>query len=101
MTGPEKKLWSLLRDRRLQGEKFRRQYPIDDYIVDFYHPGSRLIIELDGESHSERGAYDQQRQQRLEYRGYRFLRISIDDVLKDEEAVLQGILNAIGKRIPE
>jgi len=101
MTGPEKKLWSLIRDRRLQGEKFRRQHPIDEYIVDFYHSGTRLIIELNGESHSERGEYDQQRQERLEHQGYRFLRIGNDDVLKDEEAVLHGILKAIGKRIPE
>jgi len=101
MTGPEKKLWHLLRDRRLQGEKFRRQHPIDEYIVDFYHAGTRLIIELDGESHNERGEYDQQRQERLETQGYQFLRISNDDVLKYEESVLQGILKAIGKPMPE
>ncbi|MDC0262176.1 DUF559 domain-containing protein [Planctomycetaceae bacterium] len=101
MTGTEQKLWGLLRNRRLKNEKFRRQYPIGSYIVDFYHAGQNLVIELDGESHNERGPQDIKRQQWLEAEGYRILRISNDDVIKEEENVLFAILKALGKPLPQ
>jgi len=52
-TDTERKLWSILRSRRLEGVKFRRQYPVDKYILDFYAPKHKLGIEVDGGSHYE------------------------------------------------
>src|SRR5690606_3592673 len=100
MTGPEKKLWSLLRDHRLRGLKFRRQQPIGSYIVDFFCSSAKLIVELDGDSHADRGEYDLTRQSFLENAGYRVLRISNDDVLDtDVEPVLWAILKAAGQTV--
>jgi len=52
-TDAECKLWSILRNRQLEGVKFRRQYPIDKYVLDFYSPECRLGIESDGGQHYE------------------------------------------------
>ncbi len=102
MTGPERKLWSLLRGRRLGGLKFRRQAPIGPFIVDFFCAAQKLILELDGASHADRGEYDLRRQAFLEKAGYRVLRVDNDDVLAaDVEPVLVGILRAAGKEIDE
>jgi len=99
MTGPEKRLWSHLRAQRLQGLKFRRQAPIGPYIVDFLCPAAELIIELDGESHADRGEYDLHRQEFHEQAGYHVLRIANDDVLASGvEPVLLGILRAAGQQ---
>ena len=56
MTQAEKILWYYLRGRSLKGYKFRRQYGIGQYIVDFYCPAIRLVIEIDGDSHYRIGA---------------------------------------------
>ena len=60
-TEPERILWTILRGRNLAGLKFRRQHPIEPYIVDFYCAEASLVIELDGQSHDDRKAYDDQR----------------------------------------
>jgi very-short-patch-repair endonuclease len=100
MTGPEKRLWSFLRDHRLRGLKFRRQQPIGPYVVDFFCSSAKLILEIDGESHADRGEYDRARQSFLEKAGYRVLRISNDDVLDvDVEPVLWAILKAAGQTV--
>ena len=52
-TDAERRLWRLLRDRRLSGLKFRRQVPVGPYIVDFLCVGARLIVEADGSQHAE------------------------------------------------
>jgi very-short-patch-repair endonuclease len=90
-TTPERLLWWCLR-RRLPGRpKFRRQHPIEPYVVDFYCAEARLAVELDGESHDGRGAYDAQRTQLLRERGVSVLRVSNDDVIDDVEMVAAGI----------
>lgn len=100
MTGPEQRLWSLLRSRRLSGLKFRRQAPIGPFIVDFFCAGVKLIIELDGASHADRGEYDLKRQAFLVKAGYRVLRIDNDDILgADIEPVLLAIVCAAGKKV--
>jgi very-short-patch-repair endonuclease len=97
---PERVLWSLLRDRRLADVKFRRQHPIGPYVVDFYCPSSRLVVELDGKSHDDRGAQDQERQQYLEaVVGLRVLRVTHDDVMHEQESVVLGLLKALGIEI--
>jgi very-short-patch-repair endonuclease len=55
MTEAERILWFALRGRRLLGFKFRRQHPIDDFIADFYCHEKKLLIELDGGYHQEKG----------------------------------------------
>ena len=94
-TYPERLLWSVLRDRQLHGLKFRRQVPIGDFIVDFLCSEHQLIVELDGESHRDRGFADQRREYRLQEMGYHILRIANDDVLQDLESVCRAILKAV------
>jgi very-short-patch-repair endonuclease len=94
-TFPERLLWSKLRARRLGGIKFRRQVPIGDVIVDFYCDDAKFAIELDGDSHIERGKYDQGRTKELTRLHIRVMRVLNDDVLKDLDAVLAGILREI------
>jgi len=95
LTHPERLLWSRLRDRRLAGHKFVRQAPIDRFIVDFLCRERSLVIELDGASHDDRGVRDAERQHRLEELGHRVMRFSNDDVLRDLDSVLGGILKAV------
>lgn len=73
-------MWTLLRDRRFVGRKFRRQVPIGPYIVDFLCPASRLIIELDGSQHAG-SVRDAQRDAYLAAQGFRTLRIWNNDIL--------------------
>ena len=91
MTPTEKRLWRRLRGRRFDRFKFRRQTPIAGYIADFYCARARLIIELDGESHVGKDAYDDNRQRALEARGFKVLRIWDTHIYDDLDAVLELI----------
>ena len=96
---PERKLWCLLRDRRLAEIKFRRQHCVGPYVVDFYCLSHRLVIELDGRSHDDRGESDRERQNYLEsVAELRVIRIGNDDILNDPESVVLGLLRAL--RLP-
>ena len=90
-TDAERLVWSVLRDRQLDGYKFRRQTPIGPYIVDFLCMQGRLIIELDGGQHQQRADYDQERTRFLESRGYRVLRYWNNEVFDDLESVVNAI----------
>ena len=96
LTFPERRLWSLLRGRRLAGLKFIRQAPVEPFIVDFLCRERNLVLELDGDSHNDRANYDQRRQEFLESHGLRVFRIANDDVLQNLEGVLFGIVRAAG-----
>ncbi len=96
-TFPERLLWSRLRGSRLGGLKFRRQYPIDPYVVDFYCHEASLAVELDGDSHNDRAKQDQRRTEFLEDRGLRIVRFLNDDVLGDIDSVLTAILIACNR----
>mgnify|MGYP006426435889 CR=1 FL=1 len=78
----ERKLWSVLRKKRMNARKFRRQQVIDGFIVDFYCPRLGLVIEVDGGYHHRQWRYDQERQSILEQRGLRVLRFTNGDVLQ-------------------
>jgi very-short-patch-repair endonuclease len=93
MTLPEVLLWRALRTRP-DGFKFRRQHPIGGYVADFACLSARLLIEVDGEvhSHGEVAAVDRLRQSDLEATGFRFLRVTACEVLKDLEAVVVTIM---------
>lgn len=86
-TQPEQILWSTLRGRQLGELKFRRQHPIEPYIVEFYCAEARLVIELDGKSHDGRETYDQERSKYLRTLGLTVFRISNDDVIGNLEGV--------------
>ncbi len=95
LTDAERLLWSLLRDRRMAGLKFRRQHPVPPYILDFYCDEARLAIELDGGQHAEQGQYDAARSAFLATQGIRVLRFWNNDVLGQTEAVAEAIWNAV------
>ena len=91
-TEAEKRLWAILRNRNLDGYKFRRQFTIDSYVVDFCCIAERLIIEIDGEQHADaRKRYDDARTRELKARGFRVLRFWNTEVLKETEGVVQEI----------
>jgi very-short-patch-repair endonuclease len=90
-TDSETLLWNYLRDRRMKGSKFRRQYPIGSYIVDFVCTDKKVIIELDGGQHAEQEAEDKKRTKYLEGMGYRMVRFWNNQVLNETESVLEEI----------
>ena len=93
----ESRLWNVLRDRRFFGHKFRRQHPVENFILDFYCPDQHLAIELDGGQHAEQEGYDQRRDATLTKLGIRILRFWNHDLLQQAEAVLQVIFDALGQ----
>lgn len=96
-TDVEQLLWKYLRNRRLNGVKFRRQHPIDTYIVDFVCVEKYLVVELDGGQHnSDKGRmYDKNRQKYLQEKGFRILRFWNNEVIEDIENVLRVIYDAL------
>ncbi len=95
MTDAERRLWYYLRDRRLQGLKFRRQYVIGPYIVDFVCLSAGLILEADGGQHGELRRRDAVRTAFLESSGYRVLRFWNHEILNRTEIVLEQIHEAL------
>ncbi len=95
MPDAEILLWSLLRNRRLANAKFRRQFVVGRYILDFYCVEMKLAIELDGGQHSDALAYDQQRDAFLSGQGIRVLRFWNNQMLQETESVLEVIYRAL------
>ena len=94
---PAKRIrWEKLRDRR-SGWKFRRQRPIGPFIVDFYCDETRLVVEVDGETHTggTQVERDQLRTEWLEDRGFRVLRFWNEDLLRDPGSVMAAIAQAL------
>ncbi|RQV98364.1 endonuclease domain-containing protein [bacterium] len=91
-TAAEKKLWSALRRHQL-GIQFRRQYPIDNYIVDFAASSINLIIEVDGDTHAGAAVQvrDTSRTEHLTSLGFRVIRFANSDVLSNLSAVVEVI----------
>lgn len=85
-------VWSSLRNRRLNGFKFRRQFVIPPYIVDFICFEKNLIIELDGGQHMETINYDKKRDAFLESKNYKILRYWNNDIFDKFDAVLSDIV---------
>ena len=94
-TDAEARLWYRLRERRLEGFRFRRQFPIGNFIVDFCCRDQWLVVEVDGSQHMEREAADRGRSELIEARGYRVLRFWNSDVLSNLDGVLEQILGAL------
>jgi len=91
-TEAERRLWKLVRNRQLAGFKFRRQLPIDRYIVDFACADARLVIELDGGQHAERADADADRTRTLESCSWEVMRFWNGDVIENERGVAETIL---------
>ena len=92
-TPHERTLWRALKELPIEGSHFRRQAPIGPYIVDFFCPAKRLIIELDGGHHNEddTAERDRARQSWLENEGYRVIRFWNSEITSDLTAVLERI----------
>jgi very-short-patch-repair endonuclease len=93
-TQAEKRLWTMLRDRRFAHCKFRRQQIIDSYIADFVSLSERLIIEADGSQHAE-SEDDRRRDGYLHSQGFRVLRFWNNEVLGEPEAVKTAVFAAL------
>jgi very-short-patch-repair endonuclease len=98
-TPAEQALWELLRDRRLSGLKFRRQFPVRIFVADFCCYELKLIVELDGEVHEDarRIAHDENRDFYLRSVGYTVLRFSNREVFESSEFVLGKIAEVAGQ----
>jgi very-short-patch-repair endonuclease len=90
-TGAEARLWAILKDRRLEGLKFRRQHPVGPFVVDFCCPSSRLVIELDGKVHEEMIEQDEERTRLLNAAGYRVIRFKNKELFNQPDAVITQI----------
>jgi very-short-patch-repair endonuclease len=85
-------MWQHLRNRQLGGFKFRRQYPIDNFILDFYCLEKKIAIELDGSQHITNKASDDERNKVLQKHGIIVLRFWDNEVMPDINVVLETIL---------
>jgi len=101
LTESEKRLWSRFRGKQLLDIQFYRQKPIGDYIVDFYAPKVKLIIEIDGSQHLESNHVlrDRERDHFLSLSGYHVLRFDSSQVMKKTDAVIQAIYEIATQRI--
>lgn len=95
-TEAERLLWYLLRAKRFQGYKWRRQHPQPPYVLDFYCHAAKLVVELDGGQHTSES--DKARTRYLESRGLTVLRFWNDQVLNETEAVVMAIFVALRDR---
>ncbi len=102
LTTFEAILWKSLQNNQLNNHKFRRQYSVKNYIVDFYCPKEKLVIEVDGDSHfisEEAIKYDLQRTKFFNSLGIRVLRFTNVEVLNNLEGVLQTIASNFKENI--
>jgi very-short-patch-repair endonuclease len=92
-TSAEARLWSALRNRKLDRWKFRRQHPVDRFIVDFVTIAGKLVVEVDGATHSMPAEieYDKKRTAILESLGFHVLRVDNEDVFKNLDGVIDTI----------
>ena len=100
-TVPEQQIWRLLRDRQLSGYKFRRQHGLGPYVVDFYCPKFRLVVEIDGDSHSslKAQAYDARRTAYFRLFGMEVIRFMNAEVGENPTAVVEAIYRCIETQI--
>ena len=99
MPAAEIMLWSRLKGRQLSGFKFRRQYSVQHFVIDFYCPKLKLAIEVDGDSHfvGSADAYDRERQAIIESFGITFLRFTNKQIDENIEGVLEKIMGCLKK----
>lgn len=98
-TEAERRLWSRLRKRQLDGVRFRRQVPIGPYVVDFACLAERLVVEIDGGQHALDADRDAARTAWLETRGYRILRFWNNEMLENLEGVCGRVLQSLREQM--
>ena len=91
MTPAEQRLWDALRNKQLDGLKFRTQHPVGPFILDFWCPARKLVVEVDGGIHDYQADADEARTHQLEAFGYNVLRFRNQEVMDDLPAVLERI----------
>jgi very-short-patch-repair endonuclease len=99
LTPAESHLWQALKNRQLDGLRFRCQHPVGQFILDFYCPACKLAIEVDGDIHLKQTQKDAARTELLKTYGYQVLRFSNEEILTDLNRVLKVIKNAASKRM--
>ena len=99
MTEAETILWNELKNRKLNGFKFRRQHPLHLYVADFYCHEKRLVIEVDGGIHNKRKVFehDQNRSAELDRLGIRVIRVSNEEVILSIQDVINKIKDELKK----
>jgi very-short-patch-repair endonuclease len=98
-TATEEVLWEALRNRRLEGLKFRRQHPVGPFVLDFCCPACRLGIELDGAVHAAQAENDAEQESLLSTAGYRILRFPNEAIRDNLPAVLAAIRAAAASEL--
>ena len=91
MTTAEKRLWEALKNKQLDGLRFRRQHPVGNFILDFYCAFCKLVVEVDGKIHERQIERDRARTAKLMEYGYRVLRFGNEQVMNDLPQVLAEI----------
>ena len=101
LTDSESVLWSRLRSKQLMGIQFYRQKPVGNYIVDFFAPGAKLVIELDGSQHmlDDHLHRDKSRDEYLVGLGLKVLRFNSNEVLKATDAVVEDIYQTMIEKL--
>ena len=95
LTDAERRIWSRLRLRQLDGLKFRRQAPLGPYVVDFVCFEQKLIVEVDGSQHAVVTRQERERAAWLESQGFRIVRIWNNDALQNTDGVVEHILRCL------
>jgi very-short-patch-repair endonuclease len=99
-TLQEKMLWDVIRGKKLNELKFRRQFPIGRYIVDFYNHSHKLVIEIDGKIHENKTKYDKNRDRYLKAYGFPVIRFTNKEIESDLSAVIKTIITFTSKSPP-
>ncbi len=92
LTDAEQKLWQKLRNKQINDHKFRRQFVLGNYIVDFICLDKRLIVEVDGGQHMDNVDYDSQRDEWLKSQNFKVLRFWNNQVFNEIDSVLAVIV---------
>jgi very-short-patch-repair endonuclease len=98
-TSAEARLWQALRNRKLDHWKFRRQHPIDRYVVDFVTLKGKLILEVDGATHStpREIEHDERRTRKLEALGFHLVRVTNSEVYDNLDGVMETIFHELAR----
>lgn len=99
MTLAERRLWEIVRMRQIDGQRFRRQFPIGPYVVDFACIEARLVLEADGGQHMDSPS-DAVRDAHLRKRGFRVLRFWNNEILANPEGVRESIVRRLAEACP-
>ena len=97
-TDAEQHLWKILRNRQFHNLKFRRQYPIKPYIVDFVCLEEKLVLEIDGGQHADQIDYDRVRSRILKSKGFQVVRFWNNEVLENIEGVYDALTLTLSQR---